>query len=74
MEEKYLDVPTNSLYGILIPSEEILRRPKYQWFAILPEKDILETRMAISTFFKVSVVDSVDEYHRSSEIKSILAI
>jgi len=74
MEEKYLDVVSNDLYGILIPSEEILRRPKYQWFAILPEKDILETRMSISTFFKVSVVDSVDEYHRSNEIKSLLAI
>ena len=74
IEEKYLDVNATNLYGIQIPSEDILKRTKYQWFAILPEKDILESRMAISTYFKTSIVDSVDEYHRSVEIKSILGI
>jgi len=74
MEENYLDIDHSRVYGILIPSEDILTRPKYQWFAILPEADVLETRMILSKLFKASIVDSVDEYHRSTEINSLLAM
>ena len=74
MEENYLDIDHSRVYGVLIPSEEILNRPKYQWFAILPEEDVLESRMIISKLFKASIVDSMDEYHRSTEINSLLAM
>ena len=74
MEEKYLDIDTSRIYGIQIPSEDILLRPKYQWFSILPEEDILASRMIISKMIKASIVDSMDEYHRSNEINSLLAM
>jgi hypothetical protein len=74
MEDKYLDIDSSRIYGVLIPSEDILTRPKYQWFAILPEEEVLETRMVISKLLKASMVDSIDEYHRSTEINSLLAI
>ena len=74
MEENYLDIDSSRIYGVLIPSEDILTRPKYQWFAILPEEELLEKRMVISKLLKASMVDSIDEYHRSTEINSLLAI
>jgi hypothetical protein len=74
MEDNYLDIDTSRIYGVLIPSEDILTRPKYQWFAILPEEELLEKRMVISKLLKASMVDSIDEYHRSTEINSLLAI
>ena len=33
MEEGYLKLHSEA-YGIYIPSDELLRRPKYQWFAV----------------------------------------
>jgi hypothetical protein len=74
MEENYLDIDNSRIHGILIPSEDILTRPKYQWFAVLPKEDILESRMIISKMMKASIVDSMDEYHRATEINSLLAI
>lgn len=74
MEENYLDVDHSRIYGVLIPSEDILTRPKYQWFAILPEADVLETRMILSKLIKASIVDSMDEYHRSTQINTLLGM
>jgi hypothetical protein len=74
MEENYLDIDQTRMYGVLIPSEDILTRPKYQWFAILPESEVLETRMILSKLMKASIVDSMDEYHRSVEINSLIAM
>ena len=34
MEEDYLDLSPD-LYGILVDSAEILRRPKYEWLAYI---------------------------------------
>ena len=74
MEEDYLDIDMTRIYGVLIPSNDILTRPKYQWFAILPEENILASNMILAKMFKYSMMESIDEYHTSTEINSILAI
>ena len=78
MEESFLDVDTETIYGIQIPRDDILRRTKYQWFAILPVKDILESNIILSKFFKVSMIDSADILLQGSsythEKKSVISI
>lgn len=73
MEEQYLDLH-HDVVGIYIPGEEILRRPKFQWFAVLPSHEILKSNMIISKYLNASIVDSTDEYKKSTEIKSVVAI
>lgn len=62
------------IYGIQIPRDELLKRIKYQWFTILPIKDILESNVILSKFFKTSMVDSADIILQTKDMKSIIAI
>ena len=73
MEENYLDL-SNDCVGIYVPGEEILNRPKYQWFAVMPSEDILKTRLIIAKYLKASILDSNDEYATSTEIRSVVSI
>lgn len=76
MEEEFLDVST-TLYGIYIPGDEILNRPKYQWFAVLSSNEILNSNMIISKYLKSSIVDgsgSGSGSAQSREIRSVVAI
>ena len=73
MEENYLDVNPKT-YGIYIPEEEILKRTKYQWFAVMESQQILETRLIIAKYLKASIVDSTSEYSKSIEIPSAVSI
>jgi hypothetical protein len=73
MEEAHLDL-SPAAYGIYIPAKEILRRHKYQWFAVLPAEDVFKTNAIIAKYLMASVVDSSSEYTRSSEIRSVISI
>jgi hypothetical protein len=73
MEEEFLNVH-DSLVGIYIPEDEILVRPKFQWFAVMPSEQILQTKCIISKYLMASIVDSTSEYYKSSEIKSVVSI
>jgi hypothetical protein len=73
MEEEYLELDPNCC-GIYIPQEEILNRPKYQWFAVMELSQLLNTNMAITKYMQASIVDTIYEYSKSSEIKSVIAI
>ena len=59
MEEKLLDVG-KYIYGVHIPADELLKRTKYNWFAVMPENDLLDSRISISKYLKISAVDAVD--------------
>jgi hypothetical protein len=76
MSSDFLDMDTTLLHGIYIPSQELLRRPKYQYYAILPTEDVLEADNILSKYFKMSMVDGVDEYYkkRNHQSSSIIAI
>jgi hypothetical protein len=73
MEEGYLKL-NRSVIGIYIPADEILIRPKYQWFAVLPSEQILKSNMIISKYLMASIIDTTDEYSKSTEIRSVVAI
>ena len=73
MEEDYLDISPET-YGIYIPAHEILRRHKYQWFALLSSEDVFKTNAVIAKYLMASVVDSSNEYSKSSAIRSVVSI
>jgi len=56
MEESYLDIG-KYVYGIYIPSNEMLKRTKYNWFAVMSEEEILNSRLALAKYFKISDID-----------------
>lgn len=74
MEDSFLDIDSMKIFGIQIPRDELLKRIKYQWFTILPVKDILESNVVLSKFFKMSMVDSADTILQKKDAKSIIAI
>jgi hypothetical protein len=74
MEEEYLDLSPN-VVGIFIPGEEILNRPKFQWFAVLPAEQLLKTKMIISKYLIAAIADTTNEYHKkTTEIRSVASI
>lgn len=73
MSNDYLKFDDNYLYGIYIPSNELLRRPKFQYYTILPYEDVLNADNIMSKYFKISMVDGVDEYYKK-RTKKISAI
>jgi len=73
MEEEFLNVH-DSLIGIYIPEDEILIRPKFQWFAVLSSEEVLKTKTIIAKYLMASIVDSTSEYYKSSEIRSVVSI
>jgi hypothetical protein len=73
MEEQYLDLDKNC-YGIYIPADEILKRTKYQWFAVLDKAEIMQSNLAIVKYMKSSIVDANDEYYKSTTIKNVITL
>jgi hypothetical protein len=73
MEEEFLDTIPN-IFGIYIPGDQILKRIKYQWFAVLPAEEVLKSNAIVVKYLKASIVDSTDEYYKSSEVRSVVAI
>lgn len=72
-EEAPLEVDECKLYGIYIPGDEILNRPKYEWFAVMETHYLLKTNLAIIKYIKKSL--STNEfYQKSTEVKSVIAI
>lgn len=61
MEDKYLEL-TDKCYGVYIPSDEILKRNKYNWFASLTKNQILKSNLAISYVMQESLIDTSDIY------------
>ena len=73
MEENYLDLDTTA-YGIYIPADELLRKTKYQWFAIVPSEEVFKVNAIIVKYLKSSMVDSTSEYFKSSDMKTVVSI
>jgi hypothetical protein len=75
MSDDYLDVDLSTLQGIYIPADELLRRPKFQYFAILPVEDVMKTDTVLTKYFKLSMVEGVDDrYKKYSNDVSIISI
>ena len=50
MEEEFLKLNWRENYGIYIPADEILTRPKYQWFVQLTKEDAMRTTSVLSKY------------------------
>ena len=53
MSNHYLDVYQGT-YGILIPADEILNRRKFEWFARLSQKQVMESDTIIGNYILLS--------------------
>jgi hypothetical protein len=75
MEETYLDLHTDCV-GIYIPENELLSRKRYQWFAVMPTDELMNTNMAITRYMKIALVDgSKDMYSNpATEQRSVTSI
>jgi len=60
ISNNYLKIYDNN-YGIYINSREILNRNKYQWFARLSEKQVLESNTIIGNYILLSVSPSKEK-------------
>ena len=71
MSENYLELD-EKVYGIYIPADQVLTRPKYQWFAYLTSGEILATNAIITKYLKAS---AVNEYTKDTHtMKSVTTI
>jgi hypothetical protein len=73
LEDNYLDLHKN-IYGIYIPEDELLKRPKFSWFAVLSTEQLLETNTFLTKHIKASMLDALTIYRKSSHTDSPVAI
>jgi hypothetical protein len=50
---------SDECFGIYIPADEILKRPKYKWFAVMNTEDILNSNMIISRYIRKATAESI---------------
>ena len=64
--ENYLDLANDAL-GLYIPGDELLKRTKYQWFSVMSQQEILDSRLVIAKYFVSSAVNAstMDNYVNS---------
>jgi hypothetical protein len=55
------DLDNALLYGVVVPADAILSRPKYQWFAALTADDVLAAECAVSKLLRKGLLDEVSE-------------
>jgi len=72
-EEAYLDIHPQAV-GLYIPSNEILKRTKYEWIAVMNIKELLNTNMIVSKYIKASITETTNEYYSSSTQRSVVSI
>lgn len=62
-------------YGVWVPREEILRRPKFEWFAALSSKDVLRANVFLSRYIIDCSLPAAGEiYYQPKEIRSVISI
>lgn len=63
--------------GVYIPSDELLVRHKYQWFAGMSEEEILQSEINVSKYIQSSFVDSSSIYgqnYSNKDKRSVVAL
>jgi hypothetical protein len=61
MQDKTLNI-SDSCIGVYIPADEMLKRNKFNWFAVLTRNQILKSKLAISYIIRQSMTNSTDFY------------
>lgn len=75
MEEAYLDLHKDCV-GVYIPESEVLSRKRYQWFAVMPTNELMNTNMAITKYLKIALVNGSNDMYSnpSTEHRSVTSI
>lgn len=79
MQQKDLDVADDFLYGVVIPADALLSRPKYQWFASLPTEEVLKVNCVASRLILRGILDEADRpdytlWSTESDRETVIAI
>lgn len=72
MEEAYLKLSPNC-FGIAIPDEDILARTKYQWFAVMDTRALLDGQFILSKYAKTAML-SGNRDHIPENMKNAISI
>jgi hypothetical protein len=72
LEDEYLRLSTNCV-GISIPDETVLARTKYQWFAVMDTRSILDSEFILSKYMKAAVISGNRE-HLPDRVRNAIAI
>lgn len=70
MEEEYLELSPDCV-GIAIPQDDLLRRTKYQWMAVLNTREVLETNSILSKYMRASIISGNKQYMPDNVRKAI---
>lgn len=60
MSQNYLNIGTQ-VYGILIPAKDIINRRKFEWFARLSQKQVLESNTIIGNYILLATAPNNKE-------------
>jgi hypothetical protein len=72
MEEEYLELSKDCV-GIYVPGDEVLKRTKYNWFAVMPIEQVLETRTILSKYMRAAIISGCKE-HFPKEVRNVIGI
>jgi hypothetical protein len=72
MEEDYLNMSPLCV-GIAIPDEDVLLRTKYQWFAVMDSRSILDSNFILSKYAKAAILSGNRE-HLPEKVRKAIAI
>ena len=72
MEEEYLDL-SEKCVGIAIPDEDVLARTKYQWFAVMDTRAILDANFILSKYMKAAIL-SGNRAHLPEKVRRAISI
>ena len=62
-------------FGIEIPGEEILKRTAFNWFSVMPLQQLIQTKLVIVHYLKLSLVEpSKEEDHLNELSRTVVAI
>lgn len=76
MEDKTLSFCAQKTYGVYLPADEILKRIKYQWFAVMSSQELLQTNTAAAKYLLYSLAETQSTKKNVPKIKyeSVVAI
>lgn len=72
LEEEYLKLSEHCV-GIAIPAEDVLARTKYQWFAVMDTRSLLDGDFILSKYAKSAILSGNRE-HVPDRVRNAIAI
>ena len=69
MSQEYINFPEN-MYGIWIPSDKILNRNKYEWFARMSQQQIFKGNFILAKYFVLAMIPSNADNEKTNNAKT----